>query len=65
MIEIHLWTKFSVLRNEFAKRYVGTIFYETHPKNKLAFLNYLIGVNEYEVDAQGNYETQVMGMETM
>jgi hypothetical protein len=37
-------------------RYVGTIFYETHSRNKLAFLNHLIGVNEYEVDALGNYE---------
>jgi hypothetical protein len=37
-------------------RYVGAIFYETHLKNKLAFLNYLVGVNEYEVDALGNYE---------
>ena len=32
-------------------RYVGAIFYETHSENKLAFLNHLIGVNEYEVDA--------------
>ena len=32
-------------------RYVGAIFYETHSENKLAFLNRLIGVNEYEVDA--------------
>jgi hypothetical protein len=37
-------------------RYIGAIFYETNSKNKLAFLNYLIGVNEYEVDALGNYE---------
>jgi hypothetical protein len=37
-------------------RYVGAIFYETHSRNKLAFLNHLIGVNEYEVDALGNYE---------
>ena len=37
-------------------RYVGVIFYETHSRNKLAFLNHLIGVNEYEVDALGNYE---------
>lgn len=37
-------------------RYAGALFYETHSKNKLAFLNHLIGVNEYEVDAQGNYE---------
>jgi hypothetical protein len=26
-------------------RYVGAIFYETHSRNKLAFLNHLIGVN--------------------
>jgi hypothetical protein len=37
-------------------RYVGVLFYETQSKNKLAFLNHLIGVNEYEVDALGNYE---------
>lgn len=37
-------------------RYVGAIFYESHSRNKLAFLNHLIGVNEYEVDALGNYE---------
>ena len=37
-------------------RYVSTLFYETHSENKLAFLNHLMGVNEYEVDAAGNYE---------
>lgn len=37
-------------------RYVGVIFYETHSENKLAFLNHLVGVNEYEADALGNYE---------
>lgn len=37
-------------------RYVGAIFYESYSRNKLAFLNHLIGVNEYEVDALGNYE---------
>ncbi|HZA43328.1 MAG TPA: hypothetical protein VE504_06195 [Nitrososphaeraceae archaeon] len=37
-------------------RFVGAIFYETHSENKLAFLNHLVGVNEYEVDALGNYE---------
>lgn len=37
-------------------RYVSALFYETHSKNKLAFLNHLIGVNEYEVDPSGNYE---------
>ena len=37
-------------------RYVGAIFCETHSRNKLAFLNHLIGVNEYEVDVLGNYE---------
>jgi hypothetical protein len=36
-------------------RYVGAVFYETHSGNKLAFLNHLIGVNEYDVDASGNY----------
>ena len=37
-------------------RYVGAIFYETNSENKLAFLKYLVGVNEYEVDGLGNYE---------
>lgn len=36
-------------------RYVGAIFYETHSENRLAFLNHLVGVNEYEVDSAGNY----------
>ena len=36
-------------------RYVGMLFYESHSENKLAFLNHLVGVNEYEVDALGNY----------
>ena len=34
-------------------RYVGAIFYETRLKDKLAFLNHLVGVNEYELDASG------------
>jgi hypothetical protein len=37
-------------------RYVGALFYETHSENKLAFLIRLVGVDEYEVDALGNYE---------
>ena len=37
-------------------RYVGALFYETRSKDKLAFLNHLVGVNEYELDALGNYE---------
>ena len=37
-------------------RFVGALFYETYSENKLAFLNHLVGVNEYEVDALGNYE---------
>jgi hypothetical protein len=37
-------------------RFVGALFYETHSENRLAFLNHLVGVNEYEVDALGNYE---------
>jgi hypothetical protein len=46
-------------------RYVGAIFYETHSKNKLAFLNHLIGVNKYEVRSGCLWQlrTQVMGME--
>jgi hypothetical protein len=35
--------------------YPGAIFFTTTSKNKLAFLNHLIGVNEYEVDVSGNY----------
>ena len=37
-------------------RFLGAIFFATNSKNKLAFLNRIIGVNEYEVDAFGNYE---------
>ena len=37
-------------------RYVSALFYETNSNNKLAFLNHLIGVSEYEMDASGNYE---------
>jgi hypothetical protein len=37
-------------------RYKSAIFYETNSNKKLAFLNRLIGVNEYVVDASGNYE---------
>jgi hypothetical protein len=36
-------------------RYVGALFYETHSENRLAFLNHLVGVNEFEIDALGNY----------
>jgi hypothetical protein len=37
-------------------RYVSAIFYETHSENKLAFLNHLFGVHEFEEDALGNHE---------
>jgi hypothetical protein len=37
-------------------RYKSALFYETNSKDKLALLNRLLGVNEYEVDASGNYE---------
>jgi hypothetical protein len=37
-------------------KFVGAMFCDTQSKNKLAFLNHLIGVNEYEVDSSGNYE---------
>ena len=37
-------------------RYIDALFYETHSKARLASPNHLIGVNEYEVDAAGNYE---------
>jgi hypothetical protein len=40
-------------------KYSGTNFYETNSKNKLAFLNHLIGVNEYNVDRSGNYENKL------
>lgn len=36
-------------------RYPGAIFFATDSEDKLAFLNHLIGVNEYEVDSMGNY----------
>ena len=36
--------------------YPGAKFFTTTSKNKLAFLNHLIGVNEYEVDESGDYE---------
>lgn len=37
-------------------RYKSAIFYESNSKNKLAFLNHLVGVNEYLVDKSRNYE---------
>jgi hypothetical protein len=37
-------------------RYKSAIFYESNSKNKLAPLNHLLGISEYEVDALGNYE---------
>ena len=42
-------------------RFVGATFDETHSENKLAFLSHLVGVNEYEVDALGNYEQALHG----
>jgi hypothetical protein len=36
-------------------RYPGVIFFKTDTKDKLAFLNHMIGVNEYEVDELGGY----------
>jgi hypothetical protein len=45
-------------------RYVEALFYETHSENKLAFLNHLVGVDEYEVDALGNYEHNGNGNST-
>lgn len=41
-------------------RLVGALFYETNSKDKLAFLNHLVGVNEYEVDASCNYEHRLL-----
>jgi hypothetical protein len=40
-------------------RYKSAIFFETNSNNKLAFLDRLLGVNEYEVDGSGNYEDRV------
>jgi hypothetical protein len=37
-------------------RYKGAVFYETNSKNKLASLDRLLAVNEYEVDGLGNYK---------
>src|SRR5215831_14892318 len=36
-------------------RFVGALF-EKYSKDKLSFLNHLIGLSEYEVDEFGNYE---------
>jgi hypothetical protein len=36
-------------------RYPGALFFNTASGNKLAFLNHIIGVNEYEVDELGGY----------
>lgn len=44
-------------------RYVGAIIYEPQSENRLAFLNHLVGVNEFEVDASGNYEHLVLSLE--
>jgi hypothetical protein len=37
-------------------KYNGAIFYSTNSKNKLAILNHLFGVSEYEVDVTGKYD---------
>jgi hypothetical protein len=42
-------------------RSVGTLFYETHSENRLVFLNHLVGVNEFEIDALGNYVHKLWG----
>lgn len=43
-------------KNETGKiRYPGVIFFTTNAKDKLAFLNHMIGVNEYEVGESGGY----------
>jgi hypothetical protein len=36
-------------------RYPGVVFFATNSKDKLSFLNHMIGVNEYEVDEAGGY----------
>jgi hypothetical protein len=43
------------LTNSGPIRWHGTIFFLTNSNDRLAFLNYLIGVNEDEVDASGSY----------
>lgn len=40
-------------------RYKGAVFYEPNSKNKFAFLDRLLGVNEYEVDGLGNYKLRL------
>jgi hypothetical protein len=37
-------------------RYPGVIFFKTRSNDKLAFLNHMIGVNEYKVDEWGGYK---------
>jgi hypothetical protein len=37
-------------------KFVGAMICDRQSKNKLAFLSHLVGVNEYEVYASGNYE---------
>ena len=36
-------------------RYTGANFHRTYSNGKLAFLNNIIGVTEFEVDSSGNY----------
>ena len=36
-------------------RYPGTLFFSASTGDKLAFLNHIIGINEYEVDELGGY----------
>jgi len=43
-------------RNESGKvRYLAVIVFNTYARAELAFLNHVIGVNEYEVDESGGY----------
>ena len=37
-------------------RYKSAIYFESNSKNRLATLNRVLGVSEYEVDGSGNYE---------
>lgn len=41
-------------------RFVGSNFYSTISKGKLAFLNNLVGVFEYDVEEDGSYSEKTL-----
>jgi hypothetical protein len=43
------------IANTGKSRYAGANFHSTNSNRKLAFLNNIIGVTEFEVDSSGNY----------